>query len=62
MATLNLMQNYATWPAGIGSHAASVPGLAHALMTYNVSDFASAGERFKIAVVHPAELLRKVKP
>ena len=41
---------------------AAVNGLADALVTYNVADFAAAGVRFKIAVLGPAELLRKVKP
>ena len=36
---------------------AAVNGRADALVTYNVGDFAAAGERFKIAVVDPAELL-----
>jgi putative PIN family toxin of toxin-antitoxin system len=41
---------------------AAVNGLADALVTYKVADFAAAGRRFKIAVLGPAELLRKVKP
>ena len=41
---------------------AAVNGLADALVTYNVADFAAAGRRFNIAVLGPAELLRKVKP
>jgi predicted nucleic acid-binding protein len=41
---------------------AAINGQADALVTYNVSDFASATERFKISVIHPADLLRKVKP
>ena len=40
----------------------AVNGDAEALVTYNVAHFAAAGERFKIAIVDPAELLRKVKP
>ncbi|HXJ97061.1 MAG TPA: putative toxin-antitoxin system toxin component, PIN family [Terriglobia bacterium] len=40
---------------------AAVNGRADALVTYNVGDFTAAGERFKIAVVSPAELLRKVR-
>ena len=41
---------------------AAVNGRADALVTYNVADFAAAGARFKIPVLGPAELLRKVKP
>jgi putative PIN family toxin of toxin-antitoxin system len=41
---------------------AAINGQADALVTYNVADFASAGERFKIPVVRPPELLRKVRP
>jgi putative PIN family toxin of toxin-antitoxin system len=41
---------------------AAVNGRADALVTHNVADFAAAGERFRIAVVDPAELLRMVKP
>ena len=39
----------------------AINGRADALVTYNIADFASAGRRFRIPVVHPAELLRKVK-
>jgi hypothetical protein len=35
---------------------------ADALVTYNVADFAAAGEQFRIAILGPGELLRKVKP
>jgi hypothetical protein len=31
------------------------------LVTYNVADFAGAAERFRIPVLLPSELLRKVK-
>lgn len=41
---------------------AAVNSGADALVTYNVEDFAAAGARFNIAVLRPAELLRKVKP
>lgn len=41
---------------------AAVNGRADALVTYNLADFATAGARFKIAVLGPAELLRKVNP
>ncbi len=41
---------------------AAVNGRADALVTYNVADFRAAGARFKIPVLGPAELLRKVKP
>jgi predicted nucleic acid-binding protein len=39
---------------------AAVNGRADALVTYNLADFAAAGARFKVAVLGPAELLRKV--
>lgn len=41
---------------------AAVNGSADALVTYNIGHFTAAGERFKIAIVNPAELLRKVRP
>jgi predicted nucleic acid-binding protein len=41
---------------------AAVNGRADALVTYNLADFAAAGARFKVAVLGPAELLRKVIP
>jgi putative PIN family toxin of toxin-antitoxin system len=40
---------------------AAINGRADAIVTYNVSDFASFGARFKIAVLTPAEFLKKVK-
>ena len=40
---------------------AAINGRADALVTYNVRDFAWAGERFAIAILSPAELLKKVK-
>ncbi len=41
---------------------AAINGGADALVTYNVRDFASAAERFRLPVLHPAELLKKVNP
>jgi len=41
---------------------AAVNRRADALVTYNLGHFAAAGERFKIVIVNPAELLRKVRP
>jgi len=41
---------------------AAINGHADALITYNVSDFAGAVERFGIPVLRPVELLKKVKP
>lgn len=38
----------------------AINGRADALVTYNLKHFALAGERFKIAVVRPGDLLRKV--
>ena len=40
---------------------AAINGEADALVTYNTADFAAAGDRFGIAVLRPAELLKKVK-
>jgi hypothetical protein len=41
---------------------AAINGQADALITYNVPDFASSGQRFRIPVLRPAELLKKVRP
>jgi len=41
---------------------AAINGGADAIVTYNVADFATAAERFRILVLRPAELLKKVKP
>src|SRR6266581_1593212 len=38
---------------------AAINGRADALVTYNIADFASLAERFKIAVMHPANLLSR---
>ena len=40
---------------------AAINGQADAVVTYNIGDFAEAGERFEISVMHPAELLKKVR-
>ena len=40
---------------------AAINGEAEALVTYNTADFAAAGDRFGVAVLRPAELLKKVK-
>lgn len=40
---------------------AAINGRADALVTYNISDFATIKERFGIQVLSPAALLRKVK-
>jgi putative PIN family toxin of toxin-antitoxin system len=40
---------------------AAINGEADAIVTYNVVDFAEAGERFAISIMRPAELLKKVK-
>jgi len=39
---------------------AAINGRAEALVTYNIADFKEAVERFRISVLRPAELLRKV--
>ena len=41
---------------------AAINGGADAIVTYNFADFARAAERFRIPVLRPAELLKKVKP
>jgi putative PIN family toxin of toxin-antitoxin system len=40
---------------------AAINGEADALVTYNVADFASAGDRFDVRIVHPAELLKRIR-
>ena len=40
---------------------AAINGQADALVTYNIADFIGIGERFRIAVVRPADLLKKVR-
>lgn len=40
---------------------AAINGQGDALVTYNVADFALAGERFAIPIVRPADLLKKVR-
>jgi predicted nucleic acid-binding protein len=40
---------------------AAINGRANAVVTYNIADFASAAKRFKISVLSPADLLKKVK-
>ena len=40
---------------------AAINGEADAIVTYNVADFAEAGERFAISIMRPAEFLKKVK-
>jgi putative PIN family toxin of toxin-antitoxin system len=39
----------------------AINGKADALVTYNVADFAVAAKRFKISVLSPADLLKKVR-
>jgi hypothetical protein len=41
---------------------AAVNGLADALITFNVSDFGAAGERFGIPILTPCDLLKRVTP
>jgi putative PIN family toxin of toxin-antitoxin system len=41
---------------------AAINGRANALVTYNVKDFAGIAERFRISVLRPTELLKKVHP
>jgi len=39
----------------------AINGRANAVVTYNVADFAAAAKRFKISVLRPADLLKKVR-
>jgi putative PIN family toxin of toxin-antitoxin system len=41
---------------------AAINGHADALVTYNIADFVRPAERFRISVLRPADLLKKVKP
>jgi predicted nucleic acid-binding protein len=41
---------------------AAINGRADALVTCNVADFAGPAERFRISVLRPGDLLKKVKP
>ena len=41
---------------------AAINGDADALVTYNVSDFAVAADRFGVLVLRPVDVLKKVKP
>lgn len=40
---------------------AAINGRADALVTYNLADFAQAADRFEIEILHPAELLKRLK-
>ena len=40
---------------------AAINGGAHALVTYNVADFAAAAERFRISILTPPQLLKRMK-
>src|SRR5271169_3619606 len=40
---------------------AAINGQADALVTYNIADFAAAGERFAVPILRPADLLGKVR-
>lgn len=40
---------------------AAINGRANAVVTYNTADFASAEKRFKVSVLSPADLLKKVR-
>ena len=40
---------------------AAINGRADVLVTYNLADFVGVAERFRISVMHPADLLKKVK-
>ncbi len=39
----------------------AINGCADALVTYNIKHFALAGNRFKVSILRPADLLRKVR-
>ena len=40
---------------------AAINGRADAIVTYNIADFSEVAGRFNVAVMRPAELLKKVK-
>jgi putative PIN family toxin of toxin-antitoxin system len=40
---------------------AAIHGRADAIVTYNIADFAEAGDRFNIPVLQPADILRMMK-
>jgi len=40
---------------------AAINGQADALVTYNIKDFAAAGERFRISLLRPGDLLKRVR-
>jgi putative PIN family toxin of toxin-antitoxin system len=40
---------------------AAINGHADALVTYNIADFTGTGERFRLYVLRPGDLLKKVK-
>ncbi len=40
---------------------AAINGWADALVTYNVADFATVGDRFAIPILRPPEVLRRVR-
>ncbi len=40
---------------------AAINGRADALVTYNIADFAGAAERFRIRLLRPAELLKRME-
>ena len=40
---------------------AAINGQADALVTYNIADFTGARERFRLSVLRPGDLLKKVK-
>lgn len=40
---------------------AAINGQADALVTYNISDFSAAGLRFRVPVLSPGQLLKRVK-
>jgi putative PIN family toxin of toxin-antitoxin system len=40
---------------------AAINGYADAIVTYNVADFSGVADRFRVAVLRPGELLKKVK-
>jgi len=41
---------------------AAINGDADALVTYNVSDFAVAADRFRVSVLRPIDVLKRMKP
>lgn len=40
---------------------AAINGMADVIVTHNIKDFAAAGQHFRIKIMRPAELLRRIR-